>query len=95
MWLTFSLFLLYSYVSASVLYDNRSYNDKSSWAIPNMPGSIGPEWFGLQPRYNSGSGHATISDTWITICFSIYIIDKIIDYEQLILVFLLHFSVFQ
>ncbi len=36
-----------------------------------MPRSIGPKWFGLWPPYYSGSGHATISDTWITICFTI------------------------
>ncbi len=37
-----------------------------------MPGSIGPEWFGLRPPYNSSLVHATISVTWIIICFTIY-----------------------
>ncbi len=37
-----------------------------------MPGFIGPKWFGLQPPKNLGSGHTTISDTWILICFTIH-----------------------
>ncbi len=39
-----------------------------------MPGSIGPEpeWFGLRSPYNSGLVRATISVTWIKICFTIY-----------------------
>ncbi len=72
MWITFSLFLQYSYVLASVQYENCSHNDMSFPAIPNMPGSIGQKWFGLRPPNNLGSGHATISDTWILICFTIY-----------------------
>ncbi len=72
MWITFSLFLQYSYVLASVQCENHSHNDKSFPVIPNMLGSIGPKWFGLQPPYNLGSVHATISDTWIIICFTIY-----------------------
>jgi hypothetical protein len=51
-----------SYVLASVQCDNCSHNDKSFPAIPKMPGSIGPKWFGLRPLDNSGLGHATISD---------------------------------
>jgi hypothetical protein len=38
MWITFSLFLTYSYVMASVQCENCFYNDKSFLAIPNMPG---------------------------------------------------------
>jgi hypothetical protein len=72
MWITFSLFCQYSYVSASVQCENCSHNSKSFPAIPNMPGSIGPKWFGLRPPYNLGLVHATISDTWILICFTIY-----------------------
>ncbi len=72
MWITFSLFLQYSYVLASVQCKDCSHNDKSFPVIPNMPGSIGPKWFGLQPPNNSSSGHATISDTWFLICFTIY-----------------------
>jgi hypothetical protein len=72
MWITFSLFLQYSYVLASVQCDNHFHNDKSFLVIPNMPGSIGPKWFGLQPPYKSDSGHATISNMWIIICFTIY-----------------------
>ncbi len=71
MWITFSLFLQYSYVLTSVQCENRSHNDKSFQAIPNMLGSIGPKWFGLRPPYNLGSGHATISDMWIAIRFRI------------------------
>ncbi len=70
--IAFSLFLVYSYISASVQCENCSNDDKSFPAIPNMPGSIGPKWFGLRPCYNSGSGNAAISVTWITICFTIY-----------------------
>ncbi len=72
MWITFSHFLRYFYVLASVQCEKRSHNDKSFPVIPNMPGSIGPKWFGLRPPYNSGLVHATISDTWIIICFTIY-----------------------
>ncbi len=72
MWTTISLFLQYSYLLASVQRENCSHNDKSFLAIPNMPGSIGPKWFRLQPPYNLGSVHTTISDTWIIICFTIY-----------------------
>ena len=72
MWITFSLFLQYSYVSASVQCENCSHNDKSFPAIPNMPGSIGPKWFKLRTPYNSGSVHTTISDAWIIISFTIY-----------------------
>jgi hypothetical protein len=57
-----------------------------------MPGSIGPKWFGLWPPYNSGSGHATNSNTWILICLTIFI-NKLFANKQLISVFLLHFSV--
>ena len=91
--ITFSLFLSYSYILASVQCENRSHNDKSFLAIPNMPGSIGPKWFGLRPRYNLGSGHTAMSVTSVTTCFTIYSMNKIIAYKQLILVFLLHFSV--
>ncbi len=84
MWITFSLFLQYSYVLASVQCENCSYNDYSFPAIPNMPGSIGPKWFGLQPPNNLGSGHATISDAWISTCFTIY---------KLSLVFFAFFSI--
>ncbi len=72
MGIIFSLFLWDFYVSASVQRENCSHNDKSFPAIPNMPGSIGPKWFGLRPPYNSGTVHATISNTWIIICFTIY-----------------------
>ncbi len=72
MWITFSLFLQYSYVSALVQCENHSHNDKSFPTIPNMQGSIGPKWFGFRPPYNSGSVHATISATWIIICFTIF-----------------------
>ncbi len=73
MWITFSLFLQYCYILASVQCEDHSHNDKSLPAIPNMPGSIRPQWFRLQPPDNSGSGHATISsDTWILVCFTIY-----------------------
>jgi hypothetical protein len=72
MWITFSLFLQYSYVLASVQHENCFHNDKTFPAIPNMPGSIGPKWFGLRPPYNSSSVQATISDTSITICFTMY-----------------------
>ncbi len=87
MWITFSLFLRYSYVKASVQCENRSHNDKSFTVIPNMPGSNGPKWIGLQPCYNSGLGHATISDRWITMCFTIHSYIKNIAYKQLILLF--------
>ncbi len=72
MWITFYLFLQYSYIAASVQCENPSHNDKSFPAIPNMPGSIGPKWFGLRPPYNLGLVHATTSNTWIIICFTIY-----------------------
>ena len=72
MWITFSLFLQYSYISASVQCENCSHNDKSFPAIPNMPGSIGPKWFELRPPDNSGSVHTTISNAWIIIHFTIY-----------------------
>ena len=72
MWITFSLFLQYSYVSASVQCENHSHNDKSFLAIPNMLGSIGPKWLGLRPPYNSGSIHATTSNMLMIICFTIY-----------------------
>jgi hypothetical protein len=72
MWITFSLFLQYSYVSASVQCENCSHNDKSFPAIPNMPGSIGPKWFKLWPPYNLSSVHTTISNAWIIIHFTIY-----------------------
>jgi hypothetical protein len=58
--------------SASVQCENHSHNEEHFPAIPNMPGSIGPKQFGRRPRNNLGSGHATISDAWITICFTIY-----------------------
>jgi hypothetical protein len=48
MWITFSLFLRYSYFLASVQCENPSHNDKSFTAIPNMTGSIVPKWFGLR-----------------------------------------------
>ncbi len=57
-----------------------------------MLGSIGPNLFG-RPRYNSGWGHNTIRDMWITIRFTRYSLNKIIDCKQLILVFWLHFLV--
>ncbi len=69
---TGSCFLPYSYVSASVQCENCSHNDKSFPAIPNMPGSIGPKWFWLRPRYNWGLGQAAISGSWPTICFTEY-----------------------
>ncbi len=72
MWITFSLFLWYSYASASVQCEHHFHNDKSFPAIPNMLGSIGPKWFRLRPPYNLGSVHATISNAWIIICFTIY-----------------------
>jgi hypothetical protein len=72
MWITFSLFLQYSYVSASVQCENCSHNDKSFSAIPNMSVSVGPKWFKLWPPYNLGSVHTTISDAWIIIHFTIY-----------------------
>jgi hypothetical protein len=72
MWITFSLYLQYFYVSALVQCENCSHNDKIFPAIPNVPGSIGPKWFRLWPPYNSGSVQATISDTWIIICFTIH-----------------------
>ncbi len=72
MWITFSLFLQYSYVLASVQCEICSRNDKSFPAIPNMHRSIGPKLFGLRPPYNLGSVHATIRDMWITICSTIY-----------------------
>jgi hypothetical protein len=72
MWITFSLFLQYSYISASVQCENCSHNDKSFPSIPNMPGSIGPRWFELRLPYNSGSVHTTISNVWIIISFTIY-----------------------
>jgi hypothetical protein len=65
-----------------------------------MPGSIGPKWFGLRPRYNSGSGHAT---TWARATLQLVIhelqyvlqyivINKLFANKQPILVFLLLFS---
>jgi hypothetical protein len=41
---------------------------RAFWRYPICQGSIGLKWFG----YNLGSGHATISVTWIAICFTIH-----------------------
>jgi hypothetical protein len=72
MWITFSLFLQYSYISASVQCENCSHNNKSFPAIPNMPGSIGPKWFELWPPYNLGLVDTIISNAWIIIHFTIH-----------------------
>jgi hypothetical protein len=76
-WITFSLFLQYSYVLASVQCENFSHNDKSFPVIPNMPESIGPKFLGLCPPDNLGSGH-TIT-RYVCVFFLQYIgIDTII-----------------
>ncbi len=92
MWITFSLFVQYSYVLASVRCENLSHNDKSCPTIPNMPGSIGQKWFRLWPRHNLGSPR-TISDIWITICFTINVTNKRFGNKKRILVFLFCFSI--
>ncbi len=63
------------------------------WCPICRAGSIGPKWFWLQPRYNLGSGHASISGIWITVCFTILIVNIFFANKQLILVFLFLFSV--
>ncbi len=89
MWITFSLFLQYSYVLASVQCENHSHNDMSfpatgvHWTIV--------VWAPATPQL--GLGHATISDIWITIYFTINVINKFFGNKHLILVFLFCFSV--
>ncbi len=92
MWITFHLFLQYSYVLASVQCENRSHNDMSFLVIPNMPGSIGQKWFGLRPHHNSGS--ATHNKRYMNYnMFYNNVINKLFCNKQLIFVFLFCFSV--
>ncbi len=93
MWITISLFLPYSYVSASVQCENCSHNDKS---FPGYPKCRGP-----LDQSGSGSGHHK-TWAWSTLQLVIREIQYVllyiaihtnIDYKQQILVFLLKFSV--
>ncbi len=93
MWTTASPFLTKSYVWPSLQCVNHSCSDRSFPVIPNMPGSIGPKWFGLRPHHNSGSGHATISDIRLQYVLQYIVINKLFGSHQLILVFLFLFSV--
>jgi hypothetical protein len=58
-----------------------------------MPGSIGPKWFGLCPRYNSGSATLQLVIHELQYVLQYIVINKLLANKQLILVFLFLFSV--
>jgi hypothetical protein len=93
MWTTASPFLPKSYSKPSLQCANHSCNEKSFPAIPNMPGSIGPKWFGLQPRHNSGSTMLQLVIIELQYVLHYVVMNKLFGNKQLILVFLFLFSV--
>ncbi len=62
-------------------------------AMPNMPGSIGPQWFGLRPCHNSGSATLLLAIHELQYVLQYIVINKLFVNHQLILVFLFLFSV--
>ncbi len=86
MWTIFSPFQTYSYMEASIKYVNHSCHDKSFSAIPNMP------------RFHWTKVVRAPALLQVVLRELQYVlqytgINTIFAYKQLILVFLLHFSV--
>jgi hypothetical protein len=58
-----------------------------------MPGSIGPQWFGLRPCHNSGSATLLLAIYELQYLLQYIVINKLFINHQLILAFLILFSV--
>ncbi len=93
MWTTASLFLTKSSIQPSLQWVNHSCNDKRFWVIPNMLGSIGPQWFGLRPCHNLGSATLLLAIYELQYVLQYIVINKLFSNHKLILVFLFLFSV--
>ncbi len=90
----FSLSQSYFYVLASVQCKIHSHNDKSFTAIPNMPGGVPLDKSGLGSSYATTRAQTTLQLALRELqCVQCIVINKNIAHKQLILVFLLHFSV--